>query len=125
MIAYEELCEALARWRSRNGLQNGPSARPPQGAVVVPPVMSTGAATSEGTAAQGGGPGFGAPGFAPATTEETLVAESQTTVAPNPLVHHEDGEGPTGLHTAVSENTNDLDLDNVVLVDDDADEDDV
>lgn len=135
MIAYEELCEALARWRSRNGLQNGPSARPPQGAVVVPPAVTAGAAASEGTAAQGGtpdstfvtspfgSPAFGSPGFAPATTEETLVAESKTTVAPNPLAHHADGDGPTGLHSPVSENTNDLDLDNVVLVDDDAEDD--
>src|SRR5262249_3218312 len=126
MIAYEELCEALARWRSRNGLENGPSARPPQG-VVVPPAMTAGAATSQGTAAQGGtaatflppafgSPAFGSPGFAPATTEETLVAESKTTVAPNPLAHHEEDGVPTGVPR---ETTNDLDLENVVLVDED------
>jgi hypothetical protein len=26
LIPYQELCDALARWRSRNGLRNGPSA---------------------------------------------------------------------------------------------------
>src|SRR5437763_1917797 len=26
MIAYEELCDALARWRTKNGLANGPAA---------------------------------------------------------------------------------------------------
>ena len=35
MIPFEELCEALARWRSRNGMENGPSARPPQPAFVA------------------------------------------------------------------------------------------
>ena len=136
MIAYEELCEALARWRSRNGLENGPSARPPQGAVV-PPAMTVGVAASAGTAAQGGtaassfttspfgSPAFGSPAFAPATTEETLVAETKTTVAPNPLAHHEEDGVPIGLRSEISENTNDLDLENVVLVDEDADEDDV
>jgi hypothetical protein len=35
MIPFEELCDALARWRSRNGLANGPSAQPPKGAFVA------------------------------------------------------------------------------------------
>jgi hypothetical protein len=35
MIPFEELCDALARWRSRNGLVNGPSAKPPQAAFIA------------------------------------------------------------------------------------------
>ena len=40
MIPYEELCTALARWREKNGLANGPSARPPQGIVAPPPAAA-------------------------------------------------------------------------------------
>lgn len=35
MIPFEELCDALARWRDRNGLANGPSAKPPSAAFVA------------------------------------------------------------------------------------------
>jgi hypothetical protein len=42
MIPYAELCEALARWRTRQGLANGPSARPSMSmaavAAAAPPV---------------------------------------------------------------------------------------
>lgn len=45
MIAYEELCDALARWRSKNGLPGSPSARPMRVsggmAAVAPPPPPT------------------------------------------------------------------------------------
>jgi hypothetical protein len=36
MISYEELCEALAGWRTRNGMANGPSAQPTPGLSPSP-----------------------------------------------------------------------------------------
>jgi hypothetical protein len=35
MIPFDELCQALARWRTRNGMDNGPSALVPQPAFIA------------------------------------------------------------------------------------------
>jgi hypothetical protein len=97
MIPYEELCDALARWRSRNGLANGPSAQVPPAAAVIPPS----APTSFETAHTDEHPGDGA-----------------TTITANPLAT-DDVDAPTGLHQAApervpAETTNELSLDSVI-----------
>jgi hypothetical protein len=103
MIAYQELCDALARWREQHGMANGPSARMPQGPVVVPSV----------------------PTFEPAMTEEMHI-EQPTTVGPNPLAAapEPDADAPTGLHQPApprSDQTQDLELDSMMVLDDDRD----
>jgi hypothetical protein len=102
MIAYQELCDALARWREQHGMANGPSARMPQGPVVVPSL----------------------PTFEPSATEE-MHFDQPTTVAPNPLVAADpDADVPTGLHQvapARGDATQDLDVESLLLVDDDRD----
>lgn len=116
MIPYEELCEALALWRGRNGLLNGPSAHPPQGVLAVASSVTT-------SPAGGGVAAFGGSAAAPATTEETFVTEPKTLITPNPLAADagSDADWPTGLHhaRAPQDNTNELDLENVLLVDED------
>jgi hypothetical protein len=97
MIAYEELCDAQARWRSRNGLTNGPSAKVAPAAAVLQPASA----------------------FESAETDEH-PGEGQTTVTPNPLtLVPDDLDGPTGLHVAApervpTETTNELSLDAVI-----------
>jgi hypothetical protein len=117
MIPYDELCHALASWRERNGLANGPSARPPQGAVRTTPPARFGGEDTQ------------------LATEENVV-EQQTSITINPLgplagAAPSADDAPTSLHRAAPEavpevapaheSTQQLDLesDNVVLVDDD------
>ena len=102
MIPYEELCEALARWRSRQGMVNGPSARPPQGAVLAAPAAAT-------------------PAWTPAAAE---VPGQKTAVTPNPLGFAADGDLATDAHAPApslpgQDSTGEIDLDNVLLVDED------
>jgi hypothetical protein len=107
MIPYDELCASLARWREKNGLTNGPSARMPQGPVVAAPPP---------------------PAFEPAVTDE-MAAGPPTTVGPNPLAAlaappEPDADDPTGLHQAAparvaSEHTNEIELEGMLVVDDD------
>ena len=54
MIPYEELCTALARWREKNGMTNGPSARPPQG-IVAPPAAQAPPPAAEAPASESSG----------------------------------------------------------------------
>jgi len=62
MIAYEELCGALARWREQRGLMNGPSANPP-------PPLENSPLPGERTVVAA------APAFAAATTLETALPD--------------------------------------------------
>lgn len=90
MIPYEDLCSALARWRSGRGLANGPSATPPP-PLENPP--SPGDRTVVAAAP---------PGFVAAPTLETAPPD----------------EGPTGLHVVAPETTGELDLDSMDVIDD-------
>ncbi len=91
MIAYEDLCAALARWRAGRGLANGPSATPPAPLAnpTLPSDRTVVAAAPEGIAA--------------ATTLETAPPD----------------EGPTGLHVVAPERTGELDIDSMDVLDED------
>lgn len=65
MIAYEELCDALARWRAKNGMGNGPSSRPMRSAPAIPVQAAP-------------PPAPVAPAFVMANTAPELDAEDET-----------------------------------------------
>jgi hypothetical protein len=140
MIPYEELCSALAQWRERNGLANGPSARPPQGPVIVPPPPAPVAEAPAPPAGDSTELVFAAStssGFGDSVpTEEFLAGDGGTAITPAPyepeaevLYDAEEPEenAPTGLHFAATEDgvpspretTNELELDDLVSDEDD------
>jgi hypothetical protein len=91
MIAYEDLCSALARWRAGRGLANGPSATPP--APLENPTLPGDRTVVAAAPA----------GFAAATTLETAPPD----------------DVPTGVHAAAPERTGELDLDSMDVIDED------
>ncbi len=100
MIPYEELCEALAQWRSKNGLANGPSAKMPQGPVIAAPP----------------------PAFAAAHTDESPLGAPDAVTA-SPPTAPEDPDAPTGVHAAAppepGETTNEIELESMLVRDED------
>lgn len=136
MIPYEELCSALAKWREKNGLTNGPSSRMPKGAVIVPlPHTSPGESPPAVDSGELNFTASTSSGYSDTMTTnpgEVRADEGGTAITPSPydpeaeVLYDEEGEAPTSLHfnpdAAVGaaiprETTNELELDD--LVDDD------
>jgi hypothetical protein len=135
MIPYEELCSALARWRERQGLANGPSAVPPQGAILTPPppaAVAPAPPAPEAAAADSGDLVFAASissGFGDSVPTEEHPADPPTTITRSPyapegeaetIIQDEDDlDAPTGLHLTPEEIapgrdvTNELDIDDL------------
>jgi hypothetical protein len=144
MIPYEELCEALARWREKNGMLNGPSARPPQGLVAPPPSPAPAADSTELIFAASVSSGFGAGAPPRPGEDDELPAEGPTTLTPSPfaaetpilapeptvyedVIHAEadpaDAEPPTSVHVAAPEERRpERDITNEISIDDFLDE---
>lgn len=117
MIPYEELCSALARWRERQGLANGPSAVPPQGAILAPPPPPPAPAPPPAPPVEALAPDsagdlvFSASissGFGDTVPTEENLAEPATMITPSPyapegetetiIQEDDDLDAPTGLH---------------------------
>ncbi len=110
MIPYAELCEALARWRTRQGLANGPSARPSMSMPAVTPPVAEDTSTSVHVA--------------PATLDNTntntdAVAAIEDDPAMDPPTAEHVAPPPARVRTARmgDESTGELDIDSVDLID--------
>lgn len=99
MIAYEELCEALSRWRAKNGLPSSPSARPPRAQGIVtsapPPAELFGGAIRPQT------------GDEHTATNVSAVPEDPDDELPPPI----EGESQR------RDNTSEIDIDSVEVLD--------
>jgi hypothetical protein len=99
MIAYEELCDALARWRSKNGMAGNPVLRRASGRtsgqVAVPPPPPQPSAPPPLAAPPAEPPDL----FAASTGDETSVSHSAVPEEQAPR-----------------ENTSEIDLDQVDVV---------
>jgi hypothetical protein len=140
MIPYDELCEALARFRTRHGMANGASASPqrPQAPVAAAPPAYTPPAYSPpgGYAAQAGRSGSGEhpaqprspSGEYPAASMHSPSGGYPAPAAFIPTATREDyGGGPppddrTDIHTPAApreDPTGEIDIDSVDVVEED------
>ncbi len=123
MIPYDELCEALARYRTRHGMANGPSASPQRVQAPVasatpaytPPAYSPPAySPPAGYAAQ---PARGASGEYPAQPAAFVPVATRDDYAGGPAP-----DDRTDIHTAAApreDSTGEIDIDTADVVEED------
>jgi hypothetical protein len=100
MIPYDELCAALARWREKNGMTNGPSAHPPQGLVTPPPAAAPAApaeASGELVFSASVSAGFGDR----VPTDDGFGGEPPTAITRSPFAAEPTGAGAAAGETPI------------------------